>query len=117
LESSLAAGLDNDQDISNFLPPPSPPLQPTTDGISFDDDEPVRMVSIISSSSAPEVDSVDSSQSLLTANPQPPGDIEERAMSSIGTSTDAVDLVSISNHENPDQVQDIAFNTTLETSS
>ncbi|KAI5455736.1 hypothetical protein BGZ63DRAFT_397853 [Mariannaea sp. PMI_226] len=62
-ESSLAAGLDNDQDISNFLPPPSPPLQPTTDGISFDDDEPVRAASIISSSGAPEVDSLDSSQS------------------------------------------------------
>ncbi|WJG35701.1 uncharacterized protein FOBCDRAFT_204035 [Fusarium oxysporum Fo47] len=76
-ESSLAAGLDNDQDISNFLPPPSPLLQPTTEGLSLNDDEPVRVVSIISSN----------------------------------------DSVSISNHESPDQVQDITFNTTLETSS
>jgi hypothetical protein len=108
---------DDDQDISNFLPPPNPPVQPTTERTSFDDDEPVKAASVISSSGAPEVDSVDSSQSLLTANPQPPGDIKERAMPSIGTLTDAVDSVSISNHESPEQVQDVAFDTTLETSS
>ncbi|KAI3571804.1 hypothetical protein IWW34DRAFT_240865 [Fusarium oxysporum f. sp. albedinis] len=54
-----------EQDISNFLPPPSPPLQPTTEGVFPDHDEPVRSASIISSNSVPEADSVDRSLSLL----------------------------------------------------
>ncbi|KAF9772354.1 hypothetical protein IL306_009932, partial [Fusarium sp. DS 682] len=43
-----------EQDISNFLPPPSPPLQPTTEDAFSDHDEPLRSTSIISSSGVPE---------------------------------------------------------------
>ena len=44
-ESSLLAGIYNSQDIGNFLPPPSPLLQPNTEGVFFD--EPPRAVSIL----------------------------------------------------------------------
>jgi hypothetical protein len=71
-----------EQDISNFLPPPSPPLQPTTEGVFPDHDEPVRSASIISSNSVPEADSVDRSMSLLAADPQLPGDIDEQSIPS-----------------------------------
>jgi hypothetical protein len=43
-----------EQDISTFLPPPSPPLQPTTEDVFSDHDEPLRSASIIASSGAPE---------------------------------------------------------------
>ncbi|KAM6508147.1 hypothetical protein FALCPG4_018034 [Fusarium falciforme] len=66
-ESSLVAELDKNQDIGNFLPPPSPPLQPSTEEVSFDDD--------------------------------------------------AIDSVSISNHESLDSGQAIMLDTSLETSS
>jgi hypothetical protein len=56
-----------EQGISNFLPPPSPPLQPTTEGPDYD--EHVRSASIISSSSVPEAYSLDRSPSLLAADP------------------------------------------------
>jgi hypothetical protein len=67
---------------------------------------------------APEPDNTDISQFLpsTTADPQPPEDIEEQAMSDIGAFTGAVDSVSISNHEGPDPGQAITFKTTLETS-
>ncbi|KAH6985541.1 hypothetical protein EDB80DRAFT_540102, partial [Ilyonectria destructans] len=54
-ESSLATELDS-QEISNFLPPPSPPLQPTTKEIFLDDGEPSGAVSIPSSSVVGEDD-------------------------------------------------------------
>jgi hypothetical protein len=60
-ESNLAAELDKNQDIGNFLPPPSPPFQPTTDEVSFDDGESLRAILILSSSDISKVDSTDSS--------------------------------------------------------
>ncbi|KAJ9412297.1 hypothetical protein QL093DRAFT_2558830 [Fusarium oxysporum] len=70
-ESSALTRLQ-EQDISNFLPPPSPPLQPITEGVFFGHDEPMRSASIISPSDAPGADSVDGSLSLLAVDPTVP---------------------------------------------
>jgi hypothetical protein len=60
-ESSLVAELDKNQDIGNFLPPPSPLLQPSTEEVSFDDGESLGAALILSSSDISKVDSTDSS--------------------------------------------------------
>lgn len=62
------------------------------------------------------MDGAEGSQSPYTANPQPPEDIEEQDISSIRTSTNAVDSVSMSNHQSSNPSHDIAFDITLETS-
>jgi hypothetical protein len=49
-QSSAFAQLQ-EQDISNFLPPPSPPLVPTTEGSFPDHDESLRPASIVPSPS------------------------------------------------------------------
>jgi hypothetical protein len=67
-ESSLVAELDKNQDIGNFLPPPSPPLQPSTEEVSFDDGESLGAAFILSSSDISKVDSTGCSQFLLTIN-------------------------------------------------
>ncbi|KAF4415368.1 hypothetical protein FACUT_13440, partial [Fusarium acutatum] len=105
-----------EQDISNFLPPSSPPLQPTTEGVFPDYDEPFRSASIISSSSVPEAYSVDRLLSLLAADPQLPGNVDEQNIPNTRTSTYAEDPVAVSSHQGSDPVQDVVSDTISEAS-
>ncbi|KAH6974817.1 hypothetical protein EDB80DRAFT_595282, partial [Ilyonectria destructans] len=61
-----------------------------------------------------ELDNADISQFLPPADPQPPEDIEEQAISDAVPFADAVDSGSIPNHESPGP--DITFDTISETS-
>ncbi|EKJ68583.1 hypothetical protein FPSE_11241 [Fusarium pseudograminearum CS3096] len=103
LQRSTFAQLQ-EQDISNFLPPPSPPLQPITEGVFADHDEPLISTSIMSS------------PSLLAIDPQVPGDINERSIPSTGSAPYTEDAVAVPNHRDPDPVLDIVSDTTPGTS-
>lgn len=65
---------------------------------------------------APELDNTNISQFLPPADPHPPEDIEEQAMSDIRTFTDAVDSVPVSNHESPNPGRAVTLDTTFDTS-
>ncbi|OBS15031.1 hypothetical protein FPOA_14053 [Fusarium poae] len=105
-----------EQDISNFLSPPSPPLQPITEDAFSGHHEPLRLTSIISSSGVPEAYSMERSLPLLPADPQLPGNIDEQSIPHTGTSTFAEGPVAVSNHQGPDTIQDIVSAITPETS-
>ena len=105
-----------EQDISDFLSPPSPPLQPITEDAFSDHHEPLRITSVISSSGAPEAYSTERSLPLFPTDPQLPGNIDEQSIPHTGTSTFAEGPVAVSNHQGPDTVQDIVSAITPETS-
>lgn len=105
-----------EQDINNFLPPPSPPLQPNTEGVFPDHNKSLRSASIISLSSALKADSVDRPSSLPAADPQLPGYIDKQSIPDTETSTFAGDPIAVPNHQSPEPVQNIIFNTTSEIS-
>ncbi|KAH7205064.1 hypothetical protein BKA60DRAFT_656244, partial [Fusarium oxysporum] len=105
-----------EHDISNFLPPPSPPLQSTTEEVFPDHDEPLRSASITSSNSALEANSMDRPLSLPAVDAQLPGDIDEQGIPRTTTSAFAEDPAAVSVQQGPDLVQDIVSDITLGTS-
>jgi len=90
-----------EHDISNFLPPPSPPLQSTTEEVFPDHDEPLRSASITSSNSALEANSMDRPLSLPAVDPQLPGDIDEQGIPRTTTSAFAEDPAAVSVQQGP----------------
>ncbi|EXK75695.1 hypothetical protein FOQG_19539 [Fusarium oxysporum f. sp. raphani 54005] len=64
----------------------------------------------------PEAYSVDRSLSLLAADPQLPGNVDEQNIPNTRTSTYAEDPVAVSSHQGSDPVQDVVSDTISETS-
>ncbi|KAG4256530.1 hypothetical protein BFJ72_g14788 [Fusarium proliferatum] len=105
-----------EQDMSNFLPPSSPSLQPSTEEVFPNHEEPLRSTPIATPNGAPEVDSVDRPSSLPAGDPQLPGRIDEQSLLNTGTSSFAEDPVAVPNHQSPEPVQDVVFDITSESS-